>query len=123
MPRPTKHQKKVLNALLHQLVRLRDGEWCLRCKKIECLQLSHIYPKGRYRRLEFEPDNVKLLDNGCHIFWWHKNPIEAKEWLKTVVSAKRLQRLKAMTLSRDMWHFDYQLTKLYLEQEIKKYEK
>lgn len=120
MPRPTVHEKKVLNALLHQLCRLRDGEICVRCKKTERLQLSHIYPKGRYRRLEFDSDNVKLLCVGCHLYWWHKNPLEAKEWLQIAFPPKRLDRLKAITLSRDMWSFDYKIFKLLLEQDIAK---
>lgn len=123
MPKITKEQKKILNALLHQLMRLRDGEKCLRCPKTDTLALSHIYPKGRYRRLEFDPDNLKLLCFSCHIHWWHKNPIEAMEWIKTVLSKKRLERLKMITISRDMWTSDFKLQKLFIEQEIKKFKK
>lgn len=119
--RPTKEEKKILNALLHKLLRLRDTECCLRCSKTEALQLSHIYPKGRERKLEFDYDNVKLLCVGCHLFWWHKNPIEAWEWLKTVVSKDRLERLKRITQSRDKYSFDFKIIKMLLEQKIKEY--
>jgi 5-methylcytosine-specific restriction endonuclease McrA len=109
--------KKRINALLHELVRLRDRESCRRCGTTERLQLSHIYPKGRYRSMEFDPWNVKLLCVGCHLYWWHKNPIEAWEWLKTVWPEKELARLKLM--SNTTGHrFDPKLHILYLKSEI-----
>lgn len=77
--------------------------------------MSHIYPKGTYRRIEFEPENILPLCYACHIHWWHKNPLEAREWLATVVSSKVLNRLKMATLDRSKWSMDYKLTKLYLE--------
>ena len=116
----TKSEKSTLNKLLHELVGLRDNPWCLRCKKTERLNLSHIYPKGRYRRLEFDPDNLKFLCYGCHLGWWHKNPIEAHEWLKTVISKKRLEDLKLRAGYTSPAKMDYKLHKLFLEQEIKR---
>jgi len=113
----SKTEKKTLNALLHQILELRDRA-CLRCGKPD-FQMSHIYPKGRYRSMEFDPDNVKALCYSCHLHWWHKNPIEAKEWLDTVMPKKRLERLKLASQTRG-GRFDYKLHKLFLEQEIKK---
>lgn len=113
----TKHEKKVLTSLVYQCVTKKWGEMCIRCGRGKG-QMSHIYPKGRYKRLEFEPDNVIPLDFSCHIGWWHKNPIEAWEWLQTVVNKKTLEKLKMATLSRDKWSMDYKLQKLYLEQRL-----
>lgn len=116
----TTSEKKTLNKLLHELVTLRDGSWCLRCKKTERLNLSHIYPKGKYRRLEYDPDNLKFLCFGCHLGWWHKNPIEAHVWLQTVIPKKRLADLKLRAGYTGSVRMDYKLLKLFLENEIRK---
>lgn len=116
----TKYEKKVLNALLHQLLALRD-KVCLHCGNTQTLQMSHIYPKGTYRKLEFDPDNVKYLCFRCHFHWWHKNPLEAQEWLKTAIPKKRLDRLRLRSQTSGDGMREYKLLKIMLEQEIKKY--
>lgn len=30
----------------------------------------------------FDPMNILCLCYHCHINWWHKNPVEAGEWVK-----------------------------------------
>lgn len=102
----TKGQKSKLNKLLAEACRLRDGYKCLRCGKTSVLQTSHIYPKGKHRRLEYDLDNVKTLCSGCHLFWWHRSPVEAWEWLSTTISPARLQRLKKVSNSRDKVFYD-----------------
>lgn len=116
-----KDQKKELNRLLHKLVRARDGEYCLRCGASTYLQLSHIYPKGKHRKMEFEPENVKLLCRGCHLYWWHKSPIEAWRWLETVLPKDRIKRLDFRANTVDKSRFDFRLHKLFLESEIKRF--
>lgn len=101
---------------------LRDGERCLKCGKKDKLQTSHIYPKGRHRTMEYDLDNVKTLCNACHLYWWHKNPIEANSWLVERIPERRLKRLKLMAQTQGTMP-DYALTKIYLEQEIKNYAK
>lgn len=113
----TPHQKKVLTSLMYQCVTTKWGEMCLYCKQHKG-QMSHIYPKGKYRRLEFEPDNVIPLCYAHHIHFWHKNPIEAREWLDSFFPKKTMEKLKMATLSRDKWSMDYKLQKLYLEQRL-----
>lgn len=71
--------------------------------------------------MEFEPENVKALCFSCHLVWWHKNPIEAGEWLKTVLPKERIDRLKMMS-NTYMGKLDFRLHKLFLEKEIKRYE-
>jgi len=114
----TKGEKKVLNGLLHKILEKRDGR-CLKCGKTEW-QMSHIYPKGRYRSMEFDPDNVKALCYACHLHWWHKNPIEAHEWLQIRMSDARLKRLKLMSQTTNK--IDYKLIRLFLEQTLKEYD-
>jgi len=119
--RLTTPQKKELNNLLRQIIVLRDKEQCLRCPKTDKLAMSHIFPKGRYKRLQYDPDNLKFLCFACHIGWWHKNPIEAGEWIESVLDKKRMDRLKFIAYQdRSMWNMDFNAEKLYLEQMIKK---
>jgi len=117
----TKAEKKELNGLLHELLALRD-QVCLKCGTMQRLQMSHIYPKGRYRKLEFDPDNVKYLCWNCHFNFWHKEPILASEWLNTVIPKARLDRLRLRSQTSGDGSRGYKLNKLYIENEIKKYE-
>lgn len=119
--RPTALQQKKLYAFLHAIVRRRDGPRCRKCGRTDTLQLSHIYPKGRYRLMEFLSDNVKLLCHACHLYWWHRNPIEAHEWLQTVLSPDRLKRLKLASQTY-LGPFDPKLSILGLEHELASYE-
>lgn len=120
--KPTPTQKKKLYALLHEIVRLRDGAKCLKCGRTDKLQLSHIYPKGRYKLMEYLLGNVKLLCLSCHLFWWHKNPIEAHEWLSGVVSKERLAYLKLCS-NTYLGKFDPKLAIIELTQELKQFSK
>lgn len=115
----TKSEKKNIYKLLRELLIVRDGEKCARCGNTEALALSHIYPKGSQRGMELDPDNIIFLDYKCHICWWHKNPIEAWEWLQTKLPKKRLDRLKLMSQVTNKVP-EYKLYKLWLENEIKK---
>ena len=116
------NQSKALYALIREILVARDGEKCLRCGRQDKLQMSHIYPKGRYRSMEYMDLNIKFLCFPCHFFFWHRNPIEAHEWLNTVLSKERLDKLKLMA-NTYMGKFDWKLHKLYLENELKKYRK
>jgi 5-methylcytosine-specific restriction endonuclease McrA len=91
----TTAQRRRLNALLREILIRRDGEKCLRCPNRNRVHASHIYPKGKYRGLQFDPDNLKFLCYHCHIYFWHKNPIEAYKWIRTAIPKDRLKRLEA----------------------------
>ncbi len=119
----TKHQRKTLTKLASKACIARDGHKCLRCGKTTTLCGSHIYPKGRYRKMEFDLDNLKTLCYACHIHWWHKNPVEANFWLTETIDKKRLERLRLRSQVNDGTPLDYKLLKIYLENELKKYEK
>lgn len=77
--------KKQLDKLVKDYVKERDDYTCQKCgAKVtgsNC-HASHIYPVGSCSLLQFEPLNLKVLCYHCHINWWHKNPIEADEWIK-----------------------------------------
>tara|TARA_R110002012_G_scaffold321519_1_gene549643 strand:+ start:183 stop:539 length:357 start_codon:yes stop_codon:yes gene_type:complete len=115
-----KHQKTKLSKLLRELV-LRRDKCCLRCGKTTALHTSHIYPRGKYPKMQFEPLNVKALCVGCHLYWWHKHPIEAKEWAEKALGRTRLMKLKrrANTIDKSLW--DYEQIKQQLKEEIENY--
>lgn len=95
----TKTQKNKLKKRLREAMLLRDGHRCTAMGMGDCggpLHTSHIYSQGKYRKMAFELDNVKTLCMRHHLYWWHKNPIEATEWIKTTLSQSRLDRLKEL---------------------------
>ena len=81
--------------------------------------MSHIYPVGKYRKMQFELDNVKTLCQRHHLYWWHKNPIEASAWIETKLSKRRLAKLKKMSNTIIKAPLDYEEIKDVLERAIK----
>jgi 5-methylcytosine-specific restriction endonuclease McrA len=118
----SKHEKKELKELFHNVIMERDGHKCLKCDNEETLCASHIYPKGTYRKMEWDDENAVAFCVHCHIYWWHKNPIEAWEWLEKNIAPERLARLKLMTQTINKKPLDYKLIKVYLEQKLKEYQ-
>ena len=114
----TKAQKTKLNKLVRDYVLLRD-KVCLRGGKSNNLHASHIYPKGKFRKMEFDTDNVKALCLGCHLYWWHKHPIEAKDWAEKTLGKERLDRLKKKANSVNKNKLDFNLLRDELEIKIK----
>jgi len=115
-------QKRTINGLLRKILVARDGERCLKCGSTERLQMSHIYPKGKHRRMEFESDNLKFLCYPCHFFFWHKSPIEAWDWIRLKMPQDRLQRLKLMSLASGPTGHQFATYKLFLEAELDRLE-
>ena len=69
--------------------------------------------------MAYDIDNVKTFCYSCHFHFWHKNPVEAKTWLESIIEKKRFQRLILSSQTIDKRPLDYKLIKLELEQ-IKK---
>ena len=68
--------------------------------------------------MQFNTDNVKALCLGCHLYWWHKHPIQAKEWADNTLGKRRLSKLKklANTVNKTPW--DYETIKDELNNKI-----
>ena len=114
-----KAQKNNLHKLVREYVILRDKH-CLRCGKTDRLHASHIYPRGKYPKMQFNVENVKALCVGCHLYWWHKHPIDAKEWAEKTLGRRRLSKLKkqANTIDKTPWIYEdikHELEKLIME--------
>lgn len=87
MAKKTPKRKKLdrLDKLYKEYIAKRDNNTCVVCKKNldGCNKhVSHIFPQRQYPRLSFEPTNGVLMCFHHHLNWWHKNPVEATEWLK-----------------------------------------
>ena len=95
----TRPRNNKLMKLVRQVILKRD-ERCLRWYDEDpCAgpaHLSHILPVSRYRKLKYEPRNIKLLCQKHHLYWWHKHPLAASEWLKTAISEERLAWIDEM---------------------------
>ena len=102
-----KAQKTKLDKLVREICLARD-KCCLKCGKTTALHASHIYPKGKHPKMRFNLDNVKMLCVGCHLYWWHKHPIQAKEWAVDALGRSRLNRLKKQsnTIDKTLWDFN-----------------
>jgi|TARA_R110002110_G_scaffold1500_1_gene6561 5-methylcytosine-specific restriction endonuclease McrA len=116
-----KSEKKKLHSLVREFVMLRDKR-CLKCGKSDRLHASHIYPRGKYPKMQFNLENVKALCVGCHLYWWHKHPIEAREWAEKTLGKALLSRLKkrANTINKEPWN--YKDIKHEIEQKIMEFE-
>ena len=64
------------------------------CGATQRLQLSHIYPRGAYPWIMFDLSNVLIHCLRCHLYIYHRSPLDAVEWLKTVFSDKQLAVLR-----------------------------
>lgn len=91
-------ERRLKTSEVRKLVFERDGNRCLKCGTTENLQLSHIYPKGKYRKMEHDPLNLKILCYFHHLHWWHKHPLEAGEWIRSVLPKERIDYLKELSL-------------------------
>jgi hypothetical protein len=118
----TKPQKKELNSLIHQILELRDKK-CLKCNSTINLQASHIYSVGSYKKLQFDIENIIFLCLRHHLFWWHKEPLEAWTWIQTALPKERLDRLKLRTQQTGKGMHEYKLLKIYLMKELQQYDK
>jgi 5-methylcytosine-specific restriction endonuclease McrA len=88
MAKGKKTRKKLiekLDALVKDITRLRFNWTCQKCgKKVSKsdAHTGHIIPRSKGNALRWYLDNLILFCFHCHIFWWHKNPLEAAEWFK-----------------------------------------
>jgi len=92
-----------LDGLVRLAVIERD-KCCVRCGGTKGLQAAHILPKGKYPRLRFDPFNIMAMDTGCHLFFWHKDPLSAWKWFEEKYPGKhdQLQVIAACATKVDL---------------------
>lgn len=102
---------------LRQYTLLRDQHLCQRCgtEAHGCnAHTSHVVPKGRHPRLEFDPNNVKLLCWRCHR-WWHEAPLESSDWFRETWP-NRAEYLDALVVADAAWTHSPITAGWYIEQ-------
>ena len=72
---------KALDADARQRVFERDGYRCVRCGTDKGIQWAHIITRAR-TNLRWLLENALTLCGGCHMFWWHKHPLDAVTWFQ-----------------------------------------
>lgn len=96
---PRKLISKKLSDITREIVRLQFDNKCAKCNKT-CFgvnsQKAHIKSVGAYPHLQFDLNNMILLDYNHHIGWWHHEPTEAGLWFKETFPEryKYLERAK-----------------------------
>jgi 5-methylcytosine-specific restriction endonuclease McrA len=111
---------KTLDDLARKVIKARDIK-CVRCGKVQNLQMAHVLPKGKYTRLRWDSDNLLLLCWYCHFTFAHKNPLMFTEWFKKKYP-ERFKFLKLRDLISWKGSSDYAGWELLLKSELKKYE-
>lgn len=74
---------KQLDLLAKAIVKERDGNTCVRCRKTvegSNRHASHVIPVSAGNKLRWDPLNMKVLCHHCHLQFWHLNPMEAADW-------------------------------------------
>lgn len=51
---------------VREMVFMRDGRICVKCKSQETLNIDHILPRSKYRHLQLEPSNLRVLCWPCN---------------------------------------------------------
>lgn len=92
-----KSLQRKIESILRKVIFKRDGNRCLRCGTDKNLQMSHIFPRGEFPGMMFMEDNIQTLCARHHLWWFHKNPVHAYQWLIEVVTPKTLDKLDRLT--------------------------
>jgi 5-methylcytosine-specific restriction endonuclease McrA len=102
-PIPQKSAQQVEIDRLHRLLKhaliLRDGPRCIGpfIAHHPALDCSHIFPKSVYTHLRFYLDDCVLQCRTCHE-WFGEHPEEGGDWIRTVISKERYDRLLAKAI-------------------------
>ena len=92
---------KKLDDKLRAEILIRDNYECQKCKGTKTLQMSHVYTKKAHPELRHNPDNVKILCHRCHFYWWHREPMDARDWFKAKFP-DRYKRLRSLISSNPL---------------------
>lgn len=84
--------KRELDILFSRFIRNRD-KICQRCSSPRNGQCSHIITRGNLTT-RWDTENAIQLCFACHFYWWHRNPVEATEWIMGYLGKARFNALK-----------------------------
>ena len=110
------YRKKCV-AIAKRIALTRDQYTCQKCGKNKfsdgvSIHASHVYPEGTYAGLSANPENIKALCYHCHFWWWHKNPLEARDWFASTFPKRYviLKSLAKLTIQKD-WEKEFEIMK------------
>jgi len=100
-------QRRLLKGKLDEVFSklVRSAGKCARCGKTAeqtFLQCSHIYTRSNLA-VRWDFLNGKCLCSNCHLRFWHQNPYEAAEWLKTIRTPEELAELRRRANTVRKW--------------------
>jgi len=98
-----KPSRKTIKRNLDKLfsAKIRSKGYCEKCGKTTTLQCAHIYSRS-YLRLRWVAENAFCSCSGCH-FWWHKNPLDAIEWVSQIRDVEMLKLMKQKITPVKTW--------------------
>lgn len=109
--------KKLLDVLCRQVVFARDHYACVKCGRGQGLSWCHVKSR-RYLSTRWRLENSLSLCQGDHL-WAHHNPLEFAEWFNNRWPDRaRMLRFRPARGNK----VDMGMTRIYLEQELAKYE-
>ena len=105
MAKKTERKKLLdkLEGLWSAIVRYRDKYVCRWCGKghtpgDSSYHASHIRPKSRGHACRFDLLNGKGLCMHCHLHVWHKDPLLANKFLKTIRTPEEIEYLDGLAV-------------------------
>lgn len=88
---------KTLDGYWSKLVKLRAGNRCEVCGRMQYLNSHHIFSRSKYVT-RWDVENGVCLCPGCHtlssVFSAHKTPIEFVDWLYKTKGKKFIDKLR-----------------------------
>ncbi len=97
---PRKTWENKLDEIFAKIVRKKG--FCQRCNRVEHLQCSHIHSRSKMS-VRWDLLNAFCLCAGCHLYWWHKHPIEAAEFAKNILGEYNYQALLIRSTTLKRW--------------------
>src|SRR3990172_6983358 len=95
----TRKDTKRLSSIFNRLIRERDKVCQVGARFGGCggvLQCSHIHSVGAYKNLQFHPTNAVGMCWRHHFFFWHKNPVDAFQWVREYLGDERWKDLEVL---------------------------
>lgn len=98
----------------HRHLDPKQGKWlretfkeCAWCHGPGYLVVSHVFPKGRYQGLRYDPMNILPMHGNCHQFIWHANPLESAKWFAQTFPDRLLylNEAKKIIVKRDLDYY------------------
>lgn len=105
-PKKRNPKKTIINKLdtAFSLI-IRKRAQCEKCGRGNNLQCSHIHSREK-KSVRWDLLNAFCLCSGCHLYWWHKHPIEAAEFTKSKLGIEEYDALNYRAETIKQWSIE-----------------